>query len=341
MQRNDSGVLRAVKNAYRFAFDWFEGWSMSASDRIVVNSHFTMSVAKKVFTSLKTDPAVVYPCVDMKESVGQQHEILWDNQYKVILSINRFERKKDIGLAIRAYQALSPSERKSTRLILAGGYDSRVDENVRYHEELVELVEGLGMKQATAKTIPTALAIPSDIEVLFLLSVPGPFKDVLLSNARLLLYTPTNEHFGIVPVEAMQYGVPVLASNTGGPLETVKQGESGWLKDVRNVDEWANIIRKVLLMSPEEAKKMGESGKRRVRERFTRPIMAEAFNYNIDGMVKAPRSKFVERKDIEMALIVVGMVIAALFSVLLKARMSKGSDRRASEFARIRRRDEV
>ncbi len=39
-----------------------------------------------------------------------------------MLSINRFERKKDIGLAIKAYAGLGKHGREGTRLVLAGLY---------------------------------------------------------------------------------------------------------------------------------------------------------------------------------------------------------------------------
>jgi glycosyltransferase involved in cell wall biosynthesis len=39
---------------------------------------------------------------------------------KIILSINRFERKKDIGLAIKAYAGLGNTGRNGVRLVLAG-----------------------------------------------------------------------------------------------------------------------------------------------------------------------------------------------------------------------------
>ena len=45
----------------------------------------------------------------------------------------------------------------------------------------------------------------------------------------MLLYTPENEHFGIVPVEAMYMGCIVFACNSGGPLESVADGETGFL----------------------------------------------------------------------------------------------------------------
>ena len=53
----------------------------------------------------------------------------------------------------------------------------------------------------------------------------------LLTNCSILLYTPAGEHFGIVPLEAMYCGTPVLAVNSGGPLETVEHGVTGWLVD--------------------------------------------------------------------------------------------------------------
>ena len=53
----------------------------------------------------------------------------------------------------------------------------------------------------------------------------------LLTNCSILLYTPAGEHFGIVPLEAMYCGTPVLAVNSGGPLETIEHGVTGWLVD--------------------------------------------------------------------------------------------------------------
>ena len=52
-----------------------------------------------------------------------------------------------------------------------------------------------------------------------------------MTNCSILLYTPAGEHFGIVPLEAMYCGTPVLAVNSGGPLETVDHGVTGWLVD--------------------------------------------------------------------------------------------------------------
>ena len=339
--RKDGGLKGLIKTIYRIPFDWFEGWSMGASDKIVVNSNFTKLVAGRIFPSLSSQLGVIYPCVgDINEQAdlkAAQEEALWHGKFKILLSINRFERKKDIGLAIRAYKALPPQERKGSRLVVAGGYDNRVTENVQYHQELEQLAETEDLVAATAKTVQTALGIPDNVEVLFLLSIPGTFKTTLLDNASLLIYTPTNEHFGIVPVEAMQHGVPVLAANTGGPLETIVEGETGWLCSVEKVSHWTQVICDVL-QDRVSLKTIRQAGPKRVRENFTRPIMARKFYSEINSMVQEKRSDFIEGNQVLMALGVAAAFMAALIAAVMNHHFCPSGDTRMSEFARARRR---
>jgi alpha-1,3/alpha-1,6-mannosyltransferase len=167
----------------------------------------------------------------------------------------------------------------------------RVQENFYYHEELIALATDLGLKSATAKAVPTALAIPSDVSVLFLLSVPSTFKSTLLAAASLLVYTPRNEHFGIVPLEAMLAGTPVLAANEGGPVETVTEGVSGWLRNVKDVPAWTDVMREVLTnMSDERRAEMGRAGRLRVEQEFSDTKMASRLQEALDEMMKAERT---------------------------------------------------
>lgn len=128
LARRDEGgsLLRLAKVLYRFPFDWFEGWAMSASDRVVANSKFSRGVVRDVFGSERLgDVEVVYPCVDMdlgnKLPEKTKEDPLWNGK-KILLSINRFERKKDMALAIRAYNGLGAEKRKGTRLVIAGEF---------------------------------------------------------------------------------------------------------------------------------------------------------------------------------------------------------------------------
>lgn len=66
-------------------------------------------------------------------------------------------------------------------------------------------------------------------EVVFLPSISSEKKADLLSRCLCVLYTPEDEHFGIVPLEAMAAGKPVLACNSGGPVESIVDGVTGFL----------------------------------------------------------------------------------------------------------------
>ena len=54
------------------------------------------------------------------------------------------------------------------------------------------------------------------------------YKDVLI-------YSPKNEYFGIVPVEAMYMSCIVLSCNFGGPTELIVNGRTGFLLDTDDV----------------------------------------------------------------------------------------------------------
>lgn len=70
-----------------------------------------------------------------------------------------------------------------------------------------------------------------------------------LGRAQALLMTPHwIEAFGMVAIEALACGVPVIAYNQGGPVEIVQQGRTGWLVEPQGVDELVGAIAKINLI---------------------------------------------------------------------------------------------
>lgn len=125
---------------------------MRRADRIVVNSGFTKNVVRQVWKGLGGDRGlgIVYPCVDTgnqgenldgtESSVsGDDGKKLWKDK-KVVLSINRFERKKNIELAIKAYAGLATSDREYSRLVIAGLSNSRSPRFLKY---MLIIIRGL------------------------------------------------------------------------------------------------------------------------------------------------------------------------------------------------------
>lgn len=328
------------KRIWRIAFDWLEGWGIRGADRVIVNSGFTKGVVESIWEGLGGERGIgiVYPCVDTSESGRGEEDSqpLWKEK-KVLLSINRFERKKDVGLAIKGFAGLDPKDREGVRLVIAGmpssklpsiwckltqkgGYDPQVRENVLYHHSLETLATSLSLTHTTNNTLVSALSIPSSISVLFLLSVPSSLKSSLLSSARLLIYTPSNEHFGIVPLEAMLAGVPVLAANSGGPLETVLDPETGWLRDVGRVEQWTDVMKSVLVeTSEEQLRQMGVNGQRRVREEFSETKMAKRLDEEIEAMVQGRRVLATELGDVVLSIPILACCVFAIGAVIQAA----------------------
>jgi glycosyltransferase involved in cell wall biosynthesis len=84
------------------------------------------------------------------------------------------------------------------------------------------------------------------------------------------------EGFGIVIVEAMAAGLPVVAVGRGGPLEIVEPGVTGLLADSGKPADLAAAI-EPLLANSERRAEMGAAGERRCRQRFAAEVTAERF----------------------------------------------------------------
>ena len=127
--------------------------------------------------------------------------------------------KKNLALALEALHELrgrlDSHQWSEVHLVMAGGYDKRVLENVEHYEELRGIAAKLNVSD----------------HVTFLRSFTDEQKVSLLNNCVCVLYTPSNEHFGIVPLEAMYMRRPVIAVNSGGPLESVLNNITGFLCD--------------------------------------------------------------------------------------------------------------
>lgn len=195
---------------------------------------------------------------------------------RYLLSLNRYERKKNHYLAIdtmvQLLKKMDEKDRKDLRLVIAGGYDERVHENVEHLEELRAHAKKSGVEDV----------------VKFYTKVPDVERNWLLWNSRVVLYTPENEHFGIVPLEAGVALRPVIACNSGGPLESIIDGVTGFHCPT-DPDLWAEKV-KLLLDDEAMAKQFGEAAVKRVISHFSPNVILpklENIMYDLNLIVKA------------------------------------------------------
>jgi glycosyltransferase involved in cell wall biosynthesis len=96
----------------------------------------------------------------------------------------------------------------------------------------------------------------------------------LMRALDVLLLPSHEEPFGRALIEAMALGVPVLATNVGGPPEIVREGRDGYLLDPHDPSAWAAAITG-LAGDPRRREQMGRAGRERARAEFSAARHAE------------------------------------------------------------------
>lgn len=143
-----------IYNSYRIPFDLFEEFTTKLSDILLTNSEYSKSVIRKSFKCFmsQNDPVMVlYPSLNtsfldkiIKEN--KQKGIKRDDEYITFFSINRYERKKNIKMAILGFIEVinrmnENNHKHKIKLVIAGGYDHLLLENIEHYKELIQLLK--------------------------------------------------------------------------------------------------------------------------------------------------------------------------------------------------------
>ena len=169
-----------------------------------------------------------------------------------LVYVGRLVERKGIGNAVSALAGLVNNGGPDTELIVAGGPDAA---DVDTDPEVGRL---------------RALARKAHVEdrVHFRGRVGRAELPALLRSADTVVCVPWYEPFGIVPLEAMACGVPVVASAVGGIIDSVVDGVTGVHVPPRRPDVVAEVLRELL---PDEQRRRayGAEGAARARQRYS------------------------------------------------------------------------
>lgn len=163
---------------------------------------------------------------------------------KYFLLPGRIMWTKNVILGITAFQKFQTTyySGKDFRLVIAGIVDEK---SKPYYKKLKELAR-------------------DNEQIEFILHPKDEELFDLYDRCYTVLYTPFNEDWGMVPLEAMAYAKPVIAVNSGGPLEIIEHGKNGFLSEP-NEERFAHYMVK-LADSPERAKEIGRYGRHYVKK---------------------------------------------------------------------------
>lgn len=188
----------------------------------------SQGIAEELSHTLKASYSaikVIYnPVVDNKTSLKAQapldHSWLTPGQPPVFVAVGRLVKQKDYPALIRAFAKLR--QKHSAKLIILG------EGNLR--SQLEKLVRQLDLE--------------GDISLAGFVENPYAY----MSRARALVLSSVWETFGVVLVEALACGCPVISTDCDyGPREILQEGKYGTLVPVRDVDAIAAAMEKELM----------------------------------------------------------------------------------------------
>lgn len=173
-----------------------------------------------------------------------------------LVAVARLVERKGLHDTVQALAGIPDAE-----LVIAGGPP---------REQLEDSDEA-------CRLLRTARAAGISNRVRLLGGIPQSEVAALLRASDVAVLVPWYEPFGIVPVEAMACGVPVVGSAVGGLLDTVQHGVTGLLVPPRHPDAVADAVRR-LLTDARLRDRMGRAGAARARAYDWRTIAASTLD---------------------------------------------------------------
>jgi len=221
-------------NKRSFISRWLTKKTLQNADLVLSNSKYLLKKAEKICPIKNKD--VVGNGIDLKHFEDNKKYI---HNKRYILSIGNFGYKKGFDVLIKAFNIVS-SKYPGVDLLMAGD----------------------GLERAKCERL--VLEVKLNKSVNFLGKVGRTRIPLLLNGCELFILPSRREPFGIVLLEAMAAGKPIVATRAGGVPEVVKEGENAILVEPESSDALAQGIMK-LLQDSDLRKRFGEKGKEIVK----------------------------------------------------------------------------
>jgi glycosyltransferase involved in cell wall biosynthesis len=233
-----------------------EYWLTYEAWRLIVCSEFMKSEAVRLFNCPSDKIDVIYNGVKAEkfqfewsdESAQHMRVTYADPDEKIVLFVGRFVREKGIQVLLSAAHSVL-AEYPKTRFVIAGSGGNR--------EQFEQFVRWSGLGD----------------RVTFAGFVGGTKLHQLYRCADCTVFPSLYEPFGIVALEAMASGVPVVTSDAGGLNEVVLHDQTGTTSYAGDSASLAWAIRKVFSDS-ERAIRLAETAKQRLSTDFAWPALA-------------------------------------------------------------------
>ena len=197
-------------------------FSIEKSDRITAVSQFLKEETVRAFGCEGRDVQVIHNFVDPAVYDRRRYEPTLRRQFgqgkKILMHISNFRPVKRVIDVVRIF------------------------DRVRRQQPSVLVMVGDGPERISAEEEARALGLEHDVLFLGRIDAVAP----LLASADLYVLPSDRESFGLSALEALACGVPALAYDAGGIREVIRDGETGALRPVGDLDAMTAVALEIL-----------------------------------------------------------------------------------------------
>ena len=233
-------------------------FSINNSDAVTSVSQSLKDDTLRLF-NIKKEIEVVPNFIDTKKYENLysncERELIASNNEKIITHISNIRKVKRVDDVIEIFDRIQ--KELPAKLVIVGDGPEK------------ESLENLCKKKGIDEKV---LFVGNSHEV-----------DKILCFSDLFILPSEHESFGLVALEAMVCGVPVISSNAGGLPEVNIHGESGYLSNVGNVDEMAKNALKILVNSDTHQlfKRKAKENTQRFETKLIVPLYEEIYKKSL------------------------------------------------------------
>ena len=178
----------------------------------------------------------------------------------LILALSRPDQNKNIAGLVQAYGMDKELQAIANLAVFAGLRKDITDKDENERQVLTELLLLMDKYDLYGR-----LAIPKKHNVEY--EVPELYRTVARANG-VFVNPAFNENFGMTLIEAAASGLPIVATNDGGPRDIISNCRNGILIDPHDPQQISTEVKKILI-DPELWKRLSEAGVRNVRRFYT------------------------------------------------------------------------
>lgn len=265
--KNKSRLYGVLYKLFKHSYKLVDRLAWRHYDGVVTTSTEVKNrIIKGKLCTDESKMVMAYPGVEWKDDIS---DICYE---PFILLPGRIMWTKNIQQGIQAFAAANLP--KPWKLVVAGFLDAKSQQYIKDMQEIV----------------------PPGVDVEFVISPSSEQLENLYKTASFCLFTPLNEDWGIVPLESMSFAKPVIANASGGPLESVISGKTGFLCEPTNDSAWVNAIRD-LALDRELCMSMGKEAYLHVKQ-YTWQNFVKTVDLSIVTWVKAKKAGYQRYNDL-------------------------------------------